>query len=219
MSVRLVLVDDHQLLRDGLRLRLRVEPDFEVVGDAGTLDEAYRVIESTRPGLVVLDLNLPGGSGLDAIGHIRRTWPGTRVLVITGTTDPGAAREVARAGAEGFVRKEDAIEELPRAIRAVMAGKTYLSPEAAAAVTQALREEAHAPETAGGGGAPHGLSERELEVLRGIGEGVTYKEIAVRLDLSVKSVETYRARLARKLGCTSKVELAHHAVRLGLVQR
>lgn len=217
MSVRLVLVDDHQLLRDGLRLRLRVEPDFEVVGDAGSLHQAYQVIESTRPDMIVLDLNLPGENGLDAIARIRASWPGTRVLVITGTTDPGAAREVARAGAEGFVRKEDAIEELPRAIRAVMAGKTYLSPEAAAAVTQALREERPA-ETAATAPA-HGLSERELEVLRGIGEGITYKEIAARLDLSVKSVETYRARLARKLGCTTKVELAHHAVRLGLVQR
>jgi len=217
MPLRLFLVDDHQLLRDGLRLRLRVEPDLEVVGDAGSLHEAYRLIESTRPDAVILDLNLPGESGIDAITRIRASWPGTRVIVVTGTTDPGAAREVARAGAEGFVRKEDAIEELPRAIRAVTSGKTYLSPGAAAAVTQALRE----PAAAGGAGtsAPHGLSERELEVLRGIGEGITYKEIATRLDLSVKSVETYRARLARKLKCTSKVELAHHAVRLGLVKR
>jgi DNA-binding NarL/FixJ family response regulator len=216
MPVRLVLVDDHQLLRDGLRLRLRVEPDLEVVGDAGSLAEAYRQIDSTRPDMVVLDLNLAGESGLDAIAKIRGSWPGTRMLVITGTTDPGAARGVAQAGAEGFVRKEDAIDELPRAIRAIMAGRTYLSPEAAAAVTQALREEAP---SAASRGAPQGLSERELEVLRGIGEGITYKEIAARLDLSVKSVETYRARLARKLGCTSKVELAHHAVRLGLIQR
>jgi len=216
MPLRLILVDDHKLLRDGLRLRLGVEPGFEIVGDVGSLHEAYGLIEATRPDLVILDLNLPGESGLDAIVKIRRSWPGTRVLVITGTTDPGAAREVARAGAEGFVRKEDAIEELPRAIRAVMAGKTYLSPEAAAAVTQALREE---PASAAPAAPPHGLSERELEVLRGIGEGVTYKEIAARLELSVKSVETYRARLARKLGCTSKVDLAHHAVRLGLVRR
>ncbi|MBE2214618.1 MAG: response regulator transcription factor [Opitutaceae bacterium] len=216
MPVRLILVDDHQLLRDGLRLRLRFEPDFEVVGDAGALVEAYRLIETTRPDVVVLDLNLPGESGLEAIARIRHTWPGTRVLVITGTTDPGAAREVARAGAEGFVRKEDAIEELPRAIRAVMAGKTYLSPEAAAAVAQALREDPPAgPKDA----VAHGLSARELEVLRGIGEGITYKEIATRLSLSVKSIETYRARLTRKLGCTSKVELAHHAARLGLVKR
>lgn len=218
MPVRLVVVDDHQLLRDGLRLRLRVEADFEVVGEAGSLHEAYGRIETTRPDVVILDLNLPGESGLDAIARIRASWPGTRVLVITGTTDPGAAREVARAGAEGFVRKEDAIEELPRAIRAVMAGKTYLSPGAAAAVTQALREESQGDRPTTPAGA-QGLSERELEVLRGIGEGITYKEIAARLDLSVKSVETYRARLARKLGCSSKVELAHHAVRLGLVRR
>ena len=133
----------------------------------------------------------------------------------TGTTDPEAARHVARAGAEAFVRKEDAIDELPRAIRAVLTGKTYLSPAAAAAVTEALRTGPH-PSSSGGA---HGLSERELDVLRGIGEGITYKEIAARLSLSVKSVETYRARLARKLGCTSKVDLAHHAVRLGLVRR
>ena len=216
MPVRIVLVDDHQLLRDGLRLRLRVEPDLEVVGDAGSLREAYQQIESTRPDLVIMDLNLPGESGLDAIAKIRTSWPGARVLVITGTTDPGAAREVVQAGAEGFVRKEDAIDELPRAIRAVMAGKVYLSPGAAAAVTQALRGE---PPAAAPGAGPQALSEREREVLRGIGEGITYKEIAARLDLSVKSVETYRARLARKLGCSSKVELAHHAVRLGLVSR
>lgn len=214
MSARIVLVDDHQLLRDSLRMRLGMEADLTVVGDAATVREAHALVESTRPDLVVLDLNLAGENGLEAIAHMRRLNPELRVVIITGTSDPGSAREVVRAGAEGFVRKEDALDELPRAIRTVMAGKSYLSPAAAAAVTQALRDEAVA------GSAPTaGLSERELAVLRGIGQGLTYKEIAAQLALSVKSVETYRARLARKLGCTSKVDLAHHAVRLGLVRR
>jgi DNA-binding NarL/FixJ family response regulator len=216
MPARIVLVDDHQLLRDGLRLRLAAEPDVAVVGDAGTVREAYGLIESTRPDVVVLDLNFPGESGLGAISRIRASWPGTRVLVLTGTTEVSMARAVARAGADGVVRKEDALDELPRAIRALAAGRSYLSPEAAAAATQALRDDA----ASGDPDPPEGgLSERERAVLAGIGEGRTYKEIAATLNLSVKSVETYRARLARKLGCTTKVEMAHHAVRLGLVKR
>lgn len=209
MQVRIVLVDDHQILRDGLRLRLQQESDFVVVGEAANATEALAQVRATEPDLVVMDLNLPGENGIVATGRIRAAWPKTRILILTGEVAGDAANDAMLAGANGFLRKEDAGEDLVRAIRVVMAGKTYLSPDAAGAVTQALFTKAASSAPA--------LTERELAVLKGLAEGLAYKEIADQLGISAKSVETYRARLVKKTGCATRADLVRYAIRKGIV--
>jgi DNA-binding NarL/FixJ family response regulator len=212
--VRIILVDDHEFLRAGLRVRLSQEAGLEVVGEAGSASEAQAVCARTRADLVVLDLGLPDKSGLEMTAEIRATWPKMKIVVLTGDSHESATREAIRAGADGFVRKEEAAAELLRAIRVVMAGESYLSPVAATAVTRGLRQKPPA-EVAPAGPA---LTERETEVLRGLAEGQAYKEIASDMNVSVRTVETYRARVVRKLGCSTRAELVRYAVRQGLVK-
>lgn len=211
MTVSIVLVDDHRILRDGLRLRLQQEPDFRVVGDAATAAEAYRCVEQLKPEVVIMDVNLPGDNGLVATARIKASWPSTRVIVLTGEFAANTAQDALLAGANGFLRKEDASDELTRAVRSVMEGKTYLSPDATTAITQALLAKPSAPKETE-------LSERELAVLKGLAEGLSYKEVAAELGIGAKSVETYRARLVRKTGCETRADLVRYAIRRGLVK-
>ena len=211
MPIRLVLVDDHKILRDGLRLRLQQEEDFTLVGEAANAAEAYDCIDRQAPDVVIMDLNLPGDNGLIATNRIHAAWPQVRVIVLTGDIGPASAQDALLAGATGFLRKEDAAEELVRAVRTVAAGKVYLSADGATAVTQALLSKTAAnrqPE----------LSEREVAVLKGLAEGQSYKEIASDLQLSAKSVETYRARLVKKTGCSTRADLVRYAIRSGIVR-
>ena len=135
MTVRIVIVDDHKILRDGLRLRLQQEADFSVVGEAANATEAYDCVGRTAPDVVIMDLNRPGDSGMVATGRIRAEWPKTRVIVLTGEVAENATHDALLAGASGFMRKEDASEDLVRAVRVVMAGKTYLSPDSTLSAT------------------------------------------------------------------------------------
>lgn len=212
-SMRIVLLDDHEFLRDGLRARLqRAGSDFQVVGEAGSAAEAYAVIAETLPDLVVLDLQLPDAGGAEVAATIRSKWPGSKILILSGASDESAAVKALRAGADGFVRKEEAAAELLRAISVVMSGQTYLSPAAAVAIVHTMRPKLEER-------APHGpgLADREVEVLRGLAEGLSYKEIAAKIDVGVRTVETYRARIVEKLGCSTRAELVRYAVRQGLV--
>lgn len=197
------------MLRDGLRLRLQQEADFLVVGEAATAREAYARIGETTPDLVIMDLNLPGESGIVATSRIRAGWPQTRIVVLTGEVADAAAHDAMLAGANGYLRKEDATEDLIRAVRVVMGGKTYLSPDAATAVTHALFTQSASDDLA--------LSEQERAVLKALADGLSYKEIADQLKVSVKSVETYRARVMKKTGCSTGAELVRYAVRKGIV--
>lgn len=212
-AMRIVLVDDHEFLRIGLRARLtRAEAGFEVVGEAGNAAEACAVVAETQPDLVVLDLNLPGVGGAEVAATIRGQWPKIKILILSGANNEAAAVEAIRAGADGFVRKEEAAGELLRAISVVQEGKTYLSPAAAVSVVHTLRvvPEARADEGSG-------LADREVEVLRRLAEGLSYKEIAAEMNVGVRTVETYRARIVEKLGCSTRAELVRYAVRQGLV--
>lgn len=211
MPVRLILVDDHKILRDGLRLRLQQEPDFTVVGEAASAQDTYACVEKTKPDLVIIDVDLPDESGIVATQRLHNSHPAIKVLVLTGMTDPKVAQDVLMAGASGFLRKEEASEELVRAIRTVMSGKNYLSPDAATALTAALKEQ---PLRA----AEPVLTERELDFLKGLAEGKSYKEIAEEMALSVKSIEAYRARLVKKIGCSTRAELVRYAVRKGFAK-
>lgn len=217
MTLRVFLVDDHELMRDALRVRLsRSTAGLEVVGEAGTAREALAGIGRKLPDLVVLDLNLPDQDGASLASAIRSTWPKTKILVLTGDSNEAAVPAAIRAGADGLIRKEDVAEEILRAIPVIMAGQSYFSPRAATAIAHELRRR---PEPRGAGSGPQlQLSDREKELLRGLAEGLGYKEIAARMQVSVRTAETYRTRLVRKLGCSTRAELVRFAVRNGLAE-
>lgn len=210
MPVRIALVDDHQILRDGLKLRLQHEADFAVVDEAHSAEEAIRRFDKSMPDLVVMDYELGGQDGIAATKELRRRWPNVKVLILTGSKRPLPAHDVILAGASGFLRKEDASQELVKAIRLVAEGKTYLSVDAATALAESLR-------TAAEGSDEPALTDRERDVLKLMADGLSYKEIASDLEVSIKSVETYRARLVKKLGLKTRAELVRYAVRKGLV--
>ncbi len=204
-SIRIVLADDHAVVRRGLRLLLDREPDFEVVAETGDVDGARRYVRGHRPEVLVLDLSLPSGSSLDAIPGIRAEFPETQIVVLTMQEEPAYARKALAGGALGYVLKEAADTELVEAVRRAAGGEGYLNPRLGARVA------------AEPSGRPDDLSERELDVLRLIAFGHTNGEIADQLYLSVRTVETHRAHLQQKLLCNSRSELVRYALQRGLV--
>jgi two-component system, NarL family, response regulator NreC len=201
-TVTIVLADDHQVVRQGLRLLLDAEPEFEVVDEAGDVQTALRKVLAYRPAVLVLDLNMPGESSLAAIPRVLETSPATAVVILTMQDDPAFAREALRAGALGYVLKEAADAELVQAVRLAAGGRTYLNPELGARL---------AAEPAAPARPPDDLSERELQVLQMIALGHTNGEIASRLYLSVRTVESHRAHIQRKTQCTTRAELVAYA--------
>jgi len=206
MAITIVLADDHAVVRSGLRLLLDGEEDIEVVALAGTAEDALRYVRGHKPTVLVIDLNMPGEvSTLEAIAEMRHTLPETRIVVLTMQEDPRFAREALRNGAAAYVLKEAADEELVQAIRLAAEGGTYLNPRLGAALA------------AEPSGPPGGLTTREAEVLRLIALGHTNAEIASQLYLSVRTVETHRSHIQRKLGLSTRAELVRHALEHGLV--
>jgi len=206
MSIRVVIADDHSVVLRGLRQILDDDGDFEVVAEALDLDAARRHVRGHRPDVLVLDLNMPGGSSLDGIPEIRAESPDTQIVVLTMQDEPAYARRALSAGALGYVLKDAAEEELIEAIRRATAGDTYLNPRLGARL-------AAAP----GARPPGGLSARELEVLRMIALGHTNVEVAAGLHLSVRTVETHRAHIQQKLGLGARAELVRYALDHGLI--
>ena len=200
-SIRIVLADDHQVVRRGLRMLLDAEPDFEVVAEAGDVDEARRFVLGHHPAVLVLDLNMPGGSSLELIPQLCKEFPETRIVVLTMQQEPVYAREALAAGATGYVLKQAADGELVEAVRLAAVGESYLNPRMGA------RMAAEPPP-----GPPDDLSEREVDVLRLIALGHTNTEIAGQLFISVRTVETHRAHIQQKLLLTSRAELVRYAL-------
>ncbi len=205
--ITIVLADDHVVVRSALRMLLEAEPDIKVVAEAGDADSAARYVNGHRPSVLILDLNMPGESGLSAIPKIRRQSPDTQIVVLTMQDETAFAREALQAGVLAYILKEAAGEELVKAVRMAAAGKTYLQPELGARL-------AAEPEPA----APDDLSQRELEVLRLIALGYTNNEIAQHLYLSVRTVESHRAHIQQKLGLTNRSELVRYALERGLIE-
>ena len=205
-SLRIVIADDHSVVRRGLRQVLEAEPGIEVVAEAEDIDGARRYVRGHKPDVLVLDLNMPGGSTLEEIPAIRTEAPNTQIVILTMQNEPAYAREALAAGVLGYVLKEAADTELVEAVRRAAAGDTYLNPRLGA------RLAAEPPP-----GPPDGLSEREVEVLRMIALGHTNAEIAEQLYLSVRTVETHRAHIQQKLRLTSRSELVRYALEHGLV--
>jgi two-component system response regulator NreC len=207
-EVTVVIADDHAVVRKGLRLLVEAEPDLRVVAEAGTVPDALRMAKAHRPNVIVLDLNMPGGSSLEAIPTMRQEAPMTAIVVLTMQNDPSFARQALQSGALGFVLKEAADDELLGAIRLAAEGETYLNPRLGARLAAAPPEPA---------GPPDDLSDRELEVLKLIALGHTNSEIASQLYLSVRTVESHRAHIQQKTRRSSRAELVRYALEHGLV--
>ena len=205
----IIIADDHAVVRKGLRLLIDAEPGLRVVAEAGDVPETVRKTRALRAGVLILDLNMPGGSSLEAIPVIREQAPMTAIVVLTMQNDPAFARKALQSGAAGFVLKEAADDELLEAIRQASTGGTYLNPSLGA------RLAAQPPEPAG---PPDDLSERELSVLRLIALGYTNSEIAGELHLSVRTVESHRAHIQQKTRRATRSELVRYALDHGLVE-
>lgn len=208
-KLRILLADDHRMVRQGFRLILDAQEDMEVVGETGNGREAVDLARSLRPDVVVMDVTMPELNGIEATRRIRQSEPLVRVLALSVHRDGVYVREIVRAGAEGYILKESADTELIAAVRAVAQGNSYLSPEVAGAVLKDYRKHATNQIDL--------LTSREREVLQLLAEGKTNKEIATLLNLSVYTVDGHRTRIMEKLGLHSVGELVRFAVRNGLV--
>lgn len=213
--VRVMLVDDHTLVREGIRSVLTDTPGVEVVAEAGDGETALRLAAETRPDVVVLDLSLPGAGGLEVTASLRELLPTVKVLILSVHDHPEYVLGAVRAGAQGYLRKDTSPAELREGLRAVMRGESYFSPPVARHLTAAVRGEVEP------GGDPERrlsqLTPREREVLAGIAAGETSRAMAARLGLSPRTVESYREALTRKLGIRTVAGLVRFAVEAGLV--
>ena len=211
MSIRVVLVDDHAILRSGLRRVLDAEPDIEVVGEAESADRAVFEALANKPDIVVMDLVMPGKSGIEGMPAVLQAVPDVKLLVLSMQDDPRYVREAFEAGAAGYVLKEAADTEVVGALRAVAAGERYVHPTLGARLVAAEAEERKRADA-------DPLSEREREVLRLLALGHTNQEIAKMLYISVRTAETHRAHIMQKLRLSSRAELVRYALENGLIE-
>jgi two-component system, NarL family, response regulator NreC len=209
---RLLIVDDHAVVRAGLRLLLSAEPDFEVVGEAGDTRGAVFEARALQPDVILLDVVMPGESGIEALPRLRAEAPDAKVLVLSMQDDPRYVREAFAQGANGYVLKEAADAEVVAAVRVIAAGGSYVHPALGARMIAAEAE-------ARAAAASDPLSEREHEVMRLLALGHTNQEIATRLFISVRTAETHRAHIMRKLGLSTRAELVRHALAQGLLDQ
>lgn len=204
-AIRIVLADDHAVVRSALRMLLDAEPDMEVVAEAGDVDGAIRYVRGHRPDVLILDLNMPGRPSLEALSDITEASPDTNVVVLTMQNEPAFAREAMQAGVRGYILKEAADAELVKAVHLASQGQTYLQPDLGARLA------------AEPSGPPDDLSHRELEILRYIALGHTNAEIAEQLFISVRTVESHRAHIQQKLRVSKRSELVRYALERGML--
>jgi two-component system response regulator NreC len=215
MKIRLLLVDDHQVVRSGLRMLLTSESDVEIVGEAGTGKAALEAVKLLKPNVVLMDIGLPDLSGIDATREIKHTNPEIAVVALTIHEDEEYFFKMLEAGADGYVPKRAAPEELLTAIRAAAAGAVYLYPSLAKLLVKDYLTQEHTNEDVK---ALDGLTEREQEVLRYLAEGVANEAIAEALVISVKTVARHRENIMKKLGLHSRSELVRYAIRKGIIK-
>lgn len=214
MTIRVMVADDHTVVREGIRHVLEREPGFVVVGEAASGADAMRIAGETHPDVAVLDISMPGESGLSVAARLRREQPETRVLILSMHDNPEYVLEAVRSGAHGYLLKDSAGVELRAAVHAVHGGDSFFSPPIAAKLSAAVRGELDREQRRG---ALEALTAREREVLRGIARGLTNKEIAAELGISHRTVETHRESLMRKLRIRTVAELTRFALETGLV--
>jgi len=213
MPIRVLIADDHGVLRAGLRALLNAEPDLTVVGEAADGPEALRLAGEMRPDVVLLDISMPGPDGIEVTRQMKAMIPGVRVLILTVHEDEGLLHEAIRVGASGYILKRAVESELINAIRSVWRGDLYVHPAMTRALLQDLPSTLVREET-----SSEPLTPREIEILKLIAEGHTNREVADILHISVRTVESHRANLTGKLGLSSRVDLVRYARSHGLLQ-
>jgi DNA-binding NarL/FixJ family response regulator len=207
MAIRVLIVDDHSVVRQGLRMFLAMDGEIEVVGEAENGEEALSRANTLKPDVILMDLLMPKMDGITAIGQLRHLLPEAEVIALTSVLEDASVVGAIKAGAIGYLLKDTHADELCLSIKAAAAGQVQLSPQAAAR----LMREIKAPDS------PETLTERETEVLRLIGRGLSNKEIARELSIGEKTVKTHVSSILSKLGVLSRTQAALHAVRMGLV--
>jgi two-component system, NarL family, response regulator NreC len=207
-TVRIVLADDHPVLRSNVRLLLDREPDFEVLADAGDLDSARRYVRGQHPDVLVAELNMPDGSGLEAIPRLRDEAPHTQIVMLTVHNEPALARQALRAGALAYVLKQASGGELIKAVRLAASGRPYLDPQLGARIA-----------TEPASRSSDELSDRELQVLRGIAQGHRDSQIAAQLHVSLTAAEETRRHIQTKLGLRTRRQLVGYTLARGLLDR
>jgi DNA-binding NarL/FixJ family response regulator len=207
MTIDILIVDDHSVVRQGLKMFLSLDPELNVVGEAANGSQAVEMAKQLRPDVVLMDLMMPVMDGVTATQEIRRKLPDVEVIALTSVLEDASVVGAVRAGAIGYLLKDTQAEELCRAIKAAASGQVQLSPQAAARLVREVR----APES------PEALTERETDVLRLLAAGKANKEIAMALHVSETTVKTHVSNILMKLGVSSRTQAALHAVRIGLV--
>jgi two-component system response regulator NreC len=210
-TTRVLLADDHTLVRAGVRRILEAQAGFAVVGEVADGHAALAALKTQTADVLVLDLTMPGGDGFDVLRRAKTIRPELKVLVLTMHASPEYVSRAVREGADGYLLKDSAVQDLVAAIQAVMAGREYYSPPVQRELSAMVRG------TTGGKRRIEPITDREREVLKLVAEGLSTKEIATRLDISTRTVETHRANLMRKLGLHSVARLTQYAIREGLI--
>lgn len=211
-EIKILLVDNHQMVRQGLRLLIKEQPNMTVVGEASDRKSALEQVRSLSPDLVLMDVHLEGESGIEISRSLLAEFPSLKIIALSGDPDLAVVHDALQAGVSGYITKENSHEELVRAIRTVLDHRLYLSPEVASVVVVDYMKILNEP----AGLSKPVLTDRERQLLKLVAEGKRNKEIAEVLAVGVKSVETYRSRLMKKLNCASAADLTRYAIREGI---
>jgi DNA-binding NarL/FixJ family response regulator len=214
-KTKILVVDDHAIVREGVRMILAKESDFEVVGEAGDGAQALELTEGVRPDVVIMDISMPGMGGIEATQALRAKHPDIQVLALTMHEDESYVFQLLRAGAAGYVLKRAAAQDLVQAVRAAAKGEAFLYPSVARKVVEDYLRRV---ETGEERERYNGLTGREKEILTHIAQGLSNQQIAEKLYISIKTVQTHRAHILEKLGLHDRTELVRYAIRKGLIE-
>ena len=214
-KIKVVIADDHAVVREGVRLILSREPDIDIVGEAGNGREAIDLVAKTKPHVVVMDISMPEMGGIEATKRVKDAWPKVNVLALTMHEDESYVFQLLKAGASGYVLKRGAAQDLVQAIRSAARGEAFLYPSVARSV---LQDYLNRIATGEDRKRYDGLTDREREVLALIAEGLSNQEIATKLFISIKTVQTHRTHIMEKLDLHNRAQLVRYAIRKGLIE-